>query len=113
MKTVNELYVFLNKLMLSLKNVLAIPHGFLKCFIYCRLGILGSPWCSNSHRAKQELFQGHFCSLNKEKVSFLSIYSLPTHKENHGYLILIYNICHGEDIYGLVKLQTSSFCYYL
>ena len=35
------------------------------------------------------------------------------HKKNHTYFNLVYSICHRVDIYKLVKLLTSSFCYLL
>ena len=116
METVNKL--FLTGFIPCLKNVLAIPNALLKCFIYSRVGILEFPWCNNPCRTYQELNLGDFYSFNQEKVPFLLIFLLPTHKKcnnkkNHTYLNLMYSMCHRVDIYRLVKLLTSSFYYLL
>ena len=60
--------------------------------MYSRVGILESSY--NPCRAYQELNQGDFYSFDQEKISFLLIYLLPTHKKcsnkkNHTYLNLI------------------------
>ena len=55
--------------------------ALLKCFTYSRVGILDSPWGNNLCRAYQELSRGDFYSLDQEKVPFLLIYLLPTHKK--------------------------------
>ena len=52
----------------------------LNCFICSRVGVLDSPWCSNSCRGYQEVVQGDFYSLDQEQVPLLLIYLLPTHK---------------------------------
>ena len=118
MKTVNKLCVSDGVYTLFKKTFLLSHSDLLKCFIYSRVGILGSPWCKNSCRAYQELSQVDFYSFDQEKVPFLLIYLLPTHKKcnhkkNHTYLNLVYSICHRVDICRLVKLLTFSFCYLL
>ena len=86
------------------KKVFLLFHtALLKFFIYNKVDILDFPW-NNSCR---ELGQGDFYSLDQEKVPFLC-----NCKKNHAYLNLVYNICHKVDIYRLVQLLTSSFCYY-
>ena len=113
MKTVNKLYVLLTGFILCLKKTFLLFHtALLKYFIYNRVGILEFPWCNNSSRAYQQLGQGDFYSSDQEKVPFLLIYLLLTHKKNDAYLNLVYSIGHRVDIYRLVKLLTSSFCYY-
>ena len=90
MKTVNDLCVLLTGFIFCLKNVLAIPHGFIKMFHLQQSRILDPPWCNNSCRTYQELGQGNFYSFDPEKVWFLSIYLLPTHKKkcNHENVML-------------------------
>ena len=111
--------MFLKGFILCLKKTFLLFHtALLKCFIYSRVGVLDSPWCNNPCSAYQELGQGDFYSFDQEKVTFLLIYSLHTHKKcnqkkNHTYLNLVYSICHRVDIYRLVKLLTFSFCYLL
>ena len=88
-----------------------------QCFTYSRVGILDSLWCDNPCRIYQALVQGDFYSFDQEKFPFLLIYLLPTHKKcnhkkNHTYLNLVYSIVQRVNIYGLVKLLASSFCYY-
>ena len=117
-KTVNKLCVSDGVYTLFKKTFLLCHTGLLKCFIYSRVGILDSPWCNNPCRAYKELGQGDFYSSNQEKVPILLIYLLPTHKKynhkkNHTYLNLDYSLCHKVDIYRLLKLLTSSFCYLL
>ena len=65
-----------------LKTFLLSHTALLRCFICSRAGILDPPWCNSSCRAYQELGQGNFYSFDPEKVWFLSIYLLPTHKKN-------------------------------
>ena len=118
MKTVNKLCVFDRVYTLFKNTFLLFPTALLKCFIYSRVGTLDSPWCNNSCRTYQELGQGDFYSFDQEKVPFLLICLLSTqkkcnHKKNHTYFNLVYSICHRVDIYKLVKLLTSSFCYLL
>ena len=60
---------FWGGLQFVLKNVLAIPQGF-----------INSPWCNNSSRTYQELVQGDFYSFDQEKVSSLLICITYTHK---------------------------------
>ena len=74
-----------------LKTFLLSHTALLRCFICSRAGILDPPWCNNSCRAYQELGQGNFYSFDPEKVWFLSIYLLPTHKKkcNHKNIMLI------------------------
>ena len=83
------------------KTFLLFKMALLKCFICSRVGILNSPWW-NSY------------SFDQEKVPFLLIYLLPTkyNKKNHTYLNLVYSICHRVELYRLVKLLISTFCYY-
>ena len=73
-----------------LKTFLLSHTALLRCFICSRAGILDPPWCNNSCRAYQELGQGNFYSFDPEKVWFLSIYLLPTHKKkcNHENVML-------------------------
>ena len=73
-----------------LKTFLLSHTALLRCFICSRAGILDPPWCNNSCRAYQELGQGNFYSFDPEKVWFLSIYLLPTHKKkcNHKNIML-------------------------
>ena len=85
MKTVNELNVLLRVFILCFKNVLAVPHCFIKMFSFQQsYGILYSLWCDNFCCAYHELKQGDFYSFDhdQEKVSFLSNYLLPTQKKN-------------------------------
>ena len=110
MKTVNKL-CFCRGLYLIEKTFLLFHTALLKCFIYSSAGILESPWCNNP-------CQGGFYSFDQEKVPFLLIYLLPTHKKcnnkkNHTYPNLIYSMCYRVYIYRLVKLLTSSFYYLL
>ena len=74
-----------------LKTFLLSHTALLRCFICSRAGILDPPWCNSSCRAYQELGQGNFYSFDPEKVWFLSIYLLPTHKKkcNHKNIMLI------------------------
>ena len=106
MKTVNKLCISDRVYTLFKKTFLLFNTALLKCFIYSRVAILDSPWSNNPCCAYQELGQGDFYSLEQEKVPFLLIYLLPTHKncnhkKNHIYLNLIYSICHRVDIYRL------------
>ena len=87
-KRVNKLCVS-NGFILCLKNVLAIPHSFIKMF---HLQQRCSPY-----RTYPELGQGDFYSFDQEKVLFLLIYLLTTHK-NHTYLNLVYSNCQRADI---------------
>ena len=64
-------------------SILVFHTPLLKCFIYNGVGILDSPWCNNSCRAYKELGQGEFYSFDQEKVPFLSIYLLPTHRKSY------------------------------
>ena len=55
-----------------------------------------------------------FLLFNKQKVPFLLIYLLPTHKKcnhkkNHAYHNLVYSICHRVDIYRPVKFPIVSY----
>ena len=100
------------------KTFFLFQTALLKCFIYSRVGTLDSPWSNNPCRTYQELGQGDFYSFDQEKVPFFLIYLLSTHKKcnhkkNHNYPNLVYNNCHRMDIYRLIKLLTSSFCYLL
>ena len=105
--------MFLTGFILCLKNVCAIPYGFIKMFP------LQQSRCLRFSMVQQFLscLQGSFYSFDQKKVPFLLIYLLPTHKKcnhkmNHTYFNLVYSVCQREDIYSLVKLLTSSFCYY-
>ena len=73
-----------------LKTFLLSHTALLRCFICSRAGIWDPPWCNNSCRSYQELGQGNFYSFDPEKVWFLSIYLLPTHKKkfNHKNIML-------------------------
>ena len=70
MKTVNELCVSDGVYTLFKKKFLLFNTALLKCFIYSRVAILDSPWCSNHCRACQELGQGDFYSFDQKKVPF-------------------------------------------
>ena len=118
MKTVNKLCVSEKVYTLFKKTFLLFHTALLKCFIYSRVDILDSPWCNNPCRAYEELGQGDFYSFDQEKVPFLLVYLLPTHKKcnhkkNHTYLNYLKAFFHRVDIYRLVKLLSSSFCFLL
>ena len=65
------------------KNVLVVPHYFIKMFhLEQSYGILYSSWCNKSFCAYHELRQDDFYSFDQEKVPFLSSYLLLTQKKN-------------------------------
>ena len=80
MKTVKEVYVFLMGFILCLKNVLAIPHGFIKLFHLQQSRCLRFSMVQQFLSRYQEVVQGDFYSLDQEQVPLLLIYLLPTHK---------------------------------
>ena len=99
-------------------DFIAIPHGFIKTFHLQQSRYLRFSMVQQSLSRLQRIRSRWFLLFNKEKVPFLLIYLLPTHKKcnhkkNHNYLNLIYSICRRVDNYELVKLLTSSFCYLL
>ena len=108
MKMVNKLCVPVG-FILFLKNILAIPHGFIKIFhlqqsryltfsmVQQNLSILHSPWCNKTYRTYQELGKDDFYSFDQEKVPFILIYLLRTCK-NRTYLIFVYSICQRVEI---------------
>ena len=94
------------------KIFVLFPTAFLKCFIWNRIGMLDSLWCNNSYLAYKELGQGNFYEEAPFTLSHLhSTAEKCNHKENNAYLNLVYSICHRVNIYRLVKLLTSFFCY--
>ena len=101
-----------------LTNVLVIPSDFIKMFHLQQSRYLRFSMVQQSLSRLQRIRSRWFLLFSKEKVPFLLIYLLPTHKKcnhkkNHNYLNLVYSICHRVDIYRLVKLLTFSFCYLL
>ena len=105
---------FLN--IFCLKNFLAIPHGFIKMFhlqrvryprfsvvqqVLSRLLRISSRWFLFIQSGEISL---PFNLFNPQKPC--------NHKKNHACLNLVYSICHRLDLYRVVKLLTSSFCYY-
>ena len=98
------------------KNVLAVPHGFIKMFDlqqsrYLRLSMSATVPVASTKNQVQVI------SIIRSEKSLLSFNLLTTirkksnHKKYHAYLNLVYSICHRFDIYRLVKLLISTFWY--
>ena len=67
----------INLFILYFKNVLAVPHYFIKMFyIQQSYGNLHSSWCNNSLCSYHELRQDGFFSIDQKKVPFLSSHLL-------------------------------------
>ena len=116
--------MFLTWFLLCLKNVLAVPHCFIKIFyLHQSYGILYSPWCNNFYSTYHKLREGaqvvsiHLTmiiltmTLSKRKIYLKKNHAYLIHNHPHAYWRN--NVSHifwqGVDIYNVVKHLTSLF----